>query len=427
MASANWMKATNQKAGALKRHFDENYRIEGNHSNKEIDKSLSHNNYMLGCNSYDEALNSMKKRTKEVDALIPPKRIRKDRVTCCFIELPCPYEITKQEKSDLFFKSAYKIMEDFFGEQNVHGGFVHKDEVHEYVDKDKKNRVSLEHIHVLVSAYTDEKGINGKAFETKARLKKLNSELENMCFRTFGLHLNTGESPGRQSVEHLKEQTELNAELAKIENAIVEAKNDFLTWQEKATIEEIRLREAEEKKNDAENKLSNAKLKLNSVNSKYDAAAKDLKDILDKKSRASEIRRNPFDRETQSYHINMLEQTRNIGYEAYKYMVAANEAEQNAAAIMEEVKRKEKEISPMYKKALKAKEEADYLRQNIEKEINIRVNDKIDKIFDGTSTNREKRLEEFCKTIKFKDGTTVLDFFEEHENALRNKNKDISR
>lgn len=209
MASANWMKATTQKAGAMKKHLGQIERIQGNHSNKDIDKSLSVNNYSIGCSDYAEALASMKRRTKEVDAVIPPKRIRKDRVTCCFIELPCPRRLTQCGQSDDFFKLAYDELCAFFGNENVHGGFVHKDEVHRYVDKDKKMRVSMEHMHVLVSAYTPEKGINGKAFETKSRLKTLNDNLDDMCVKQFGVKLNTKETPEHKSVERLKEETKL--------------------------------------------------------------------------------------------------------------------------------------------------------------------------------------------------------------------------
>ena len=209
MASANWMKATTQKAGAMKKHLGQTERIQGNHSNKDIDKSLSINNYSIGCCDYAEALASMKRRTKEVDAVIPPKRIRKDRVTCCFIELPCPRRLTQCGQSDDFFKLAYDELCAFFGNENVHGGFVHKDEVHRYVDKDKKMRVSMEHMHVLVSAYTTEKGINGKAFETKSRLKTLNDNLDDMCVKQFGVKLNTKETPEHKSVERLKEETKL--------------------------------------------------------------------------------------------------------------------------------------------------------------------------------------------------------------------------
>lgn len=216
VASANWMKATTQKAGAMKKHLGQKERETGNHSNLHIDRLLSSLNYSLGCSDYSEALERMKVRTKTVDQVHPPLRVRKDRVTCCFLEIPCPRELTESGRSDEFFKQVYEVMKAFFGPENVHGGFVHKDEVHDYVDEKGASRVSLEHLHGLVSAYTDEKGINGKAFETKARLRAFNQALEDMCVREFGIPFNTGEKPGRKSVERLKLETELRQEAASL-------------------------------------------------------------------------------------------------------------------------------------------------------------------------------------------------------------------
>lgn len=58
-----------------------------------------------------------------------------DRVTCCFIELPCPDAIRQQGRSDGFFVKMYQQLQNFFGKENGHGGFVHKDEIHDYSDK----------------------------------------------------------------------------------------------------------------------------------------------------------------------------------------------------------------------------------------------------------------------------------------------------
>ena len=223
MASANWMKATTQKAGAMKKHLGQYERENGNHSNEHIDKNLSPNNYTIGCKDFDEALERMKARTAEVDKIMPPKRVRKDRVTCCFVELPCPESIKQQGRSDEFFQQAFQTMKNYFGDKNVHGGFVHKDEVHEYIDKDGLKKMSLEHLHTLVSAYTDKNGINGKAFETRARLKAFNKSLDDMCKNKFGVSYNTGETPQGKAVETLKH----------ISEQIEQKFKEFKEWTEK--------------------------------------------------------------------------------------------------------------------------------------------------------------------------------------------------
>ena len=154
--------------------------------------------------------------------MYPPERKRADRKTACFLEIPCPNELRLQGKSDDFFKKSFEIMQNFFGEKNVHGGFVHKDELHEYRDKDGSIKMSMEHMHLLVSAYAEwqqkdkktgemveRKGINGKNFETRPRLNKLNDMMQEMCQSEFGVSFNTGEKPQKKSVERLKTESAL--------------------------------------------------------------------------------------------------------------------------------------------------------------------------------------------------------------------------
>lgn len=222
MAGVNWKKVTTQTAGAMKRHLGQYEREHGNHSNEHIDKKLSHLNYCIGCDDFSDAFNAMKKRVAEVDKMYPPDRKRADRKTACFLEIPCPNELRLQGKSDDFFAKSFEVMQNFFGEKNVHGGFVHKDELHEYRDKDGSLKMSMEHMHLLVSAYAEwqqkdkktgeiveRKGINGKNFETRPRLNKLNDMMQEMCQREFGVSFNTGEKPQKKSVERLKTESAL--------------------------------------------------------------------------------------------------------------------------------------------------------------------------------------------------------------------------
>lgn len=222
MASVNWKKMTTQTAGAMKRHLGQYEREHGNHSNEHIDKKLSHQNYCIGCDDFSDAFDAMKKRVAEVDKMYPPERKRADRKTACFLEIPCPNEIRLQGKSDDFFAKSFELMQNFFGKENVHGGFVHKDELHEYRDKDGSIKMSMEHMHLLVSAYAEwqqkdrktgemveRKGINGRNFETRPRLNKLNNMMQEMCQREFGVSFNTGEKPQKKSVERLKNESAL--------------------------------------------------------------------------------------------------------------------------------------------------------------------------------------------------------------------------
>ena len=456
MASANWLKATTQKAGAMKRHLGHQERKKGNHSNKNIDTSLSKLNYTIGCGDYSEALERMKERTKEVDAVQPPKRIRKDRVTCCFIELPCPDVLTQQERSDEFFLKAYQVMQNFFGDSNVHGGFVHKDERHEYTDKDGKKKMSLEHMHTLVSAYTADKGINGKAFETKGRLRAFNKALDVMCVKEFGISLNTGETPERKSVERLKQETELRREANELKEKIAESDyrynlyvTDEITITERiealqrelseaeekievAKEAEVRMYKAEKQAEIAEQRTEVAEYKLQEVNAQHKVANKELQKLLGQKAKAAKIMNlNPFS-ETVSFHKNMYEALLSIKDSCYDNEKSANDKLQQAIEIQQQAERKEQSIEPLYQQVQIAYQQAEQekkkqqqLRESVEQQIEERARELADKqiqeMFHGVQTKREKRLENFCEKIRFKDGTSVLDAFKEKERQLKQK------
>lgn len=429
MASANWLKATTQKAGAMKKHLGQKERENGNHSNQDINISLSKQNYSIGCSDYSIALERMKTRTKEVDEVQPPKRIRKDRVTCCFIELPCPDELTQQGRSDEFFHKAYKVIQNFFGDSNVHGGFVHKDERHEYTDKDGKQRMSLEHMHTLVSAYTKEKGINGKAFETKARLRAFNKALDEMCVREFGVHLNTGERADRKSVETLKQESEarqelgeLNKRIGELQRAEAESRDKFLEVDEKATQAEIRASTAEKRAEVAEQMTATAESKLQEINAQYDEANKELKMILDKKAKASKIPSLNLFSETVTYHKNTFEGVQRIGNEAYDRFTKANKALQQAKAIEARVEVREAAVAPLERKAQEEYKRAKELREKQEQLIEQRAEElaqtRVLQGIRGIATNRNQRLESYCRQLQFGDGMTVLDKFEELEREM---------
>lgn len=434
MASVNWMKATTQKAGGLKKHLGQTERENGNHSNKHIDKELSHQNYAIGCSDYPEALERMKERTKEVDEVLPPQRVRKDRVTCCFLELPCPRVITEQGKSDEFFQKAHEIYTEFFGAENTHGTFVHKDEVHEYTAKDGSIQTSLEHAHTLVSAFVEGKGINGKAFETRAKIKALNTAMDEMCVREFGVHLNTGERADRKSVETMKKESEarqelgeLNKRVGELQRAEAESRDKFLEADERATEAEIRASTAEQRAEVAENKLQE-------VNAQYDVANKGLKKVLDKKARASEIKRSIFDRSVQSYHANMLESTRQIGSEAYEELDKANKTMQEAVSVQQRAERKEQAIEPLYQQASVAHQQAEQERKKakelreqqenlIEERAEVRASEKVSQIMQGTPSKERDRMRSYMDSLQFPDGTTALERFEEQEQQLHKKLK----
>lgn len=230
MASVDWLKRTKQAAGALQRHNNQDKRQELEHSNPDIDKSRTHLNYCIGCRDYADAYKAMCKRVDEVDAINPPlKKVDPDkRIVCHALETPCPEEIYKAGRSEEFFNELHKVFQDFFGAENVNGTCVHLDEIHNYIDKDGKEKTSLAHAHTLVTDYVEwtdkvkdkqtkevtireRKGINGKNFETIPRLNALNKAVNDMVLEKFGVAFNTGELARKEKTEVLKARSELAA------------------------------------------------------------------------------------------------------------------------------------------------------------------------------------------------------------------------
>lgn len=240
MASVDWMKMTVQKAGGMaKLHLSKDKRENGNHSNSDIDTSLSHNNYNIGCDDTHDMLKSLKRRTEEVDALYPPQKVRKDRVVACSLYCPCPKEISNKgaEEERMFFEGVHQIYADFFGKENVHGSFIHLDEIHEYTDKDGSRKESLAHAHTIVSAYAEwtekdkktgeikeRKGINGKNFEKRDRYNKLNNQINDFCMKEWNISFLNGGVAQKKKVEELKAEQELHEKKAEINRANSELK-----------------------------------------------------------------------------------------------------------------------------------------------------------------------------------------------------------
>lgn len=191
-------------------HMDRHGADGRNHSNENINPELSPGNFYVGCNSYAEAVDNAEKRLKEVDAVLPPKRLKKDRVEALMVNIPCPLEITEQGRTKEFFDKVNDCMKDYFGEKNWHGMEVHVDEVHQYYDpKLHKECTSLVHAHGVATPYVEGKGVNCKSFMTKANLAKATKVVDDMCLREFGVSFRTYRDPQHKSVEELKSETNI--------------------------------------------------------------------------------------------------------------------------------------------------------------------------------------------------------------------------
>ena len=223
-------------------HMDRHGADGRNHSNENINPELSPGNFYVGCNSYAEAVDNAEKRLKEVDAVLPPKRLKKDRVEALMVNIPCPLEITEQGRTKEFFNKVNDCMKDYFGEKNWHGMEIHVDEVHQYYDpKLHKECTSLVHAHGVATPYVEGKGVNCKSFMTKANLAKATKVVDEMCLREFGISFRTYRDPQHKSVEELKSETNIaRNELQRVvdtQNKMIDQNRDTIIKQNDKIVE----------------------------------------------------------------------------------------------------------------------------------------------------------------------------------------------
>ena len=212
------------------------------HSNKNINPELSSGNFHVGCESFKEAMDNAEKRLKEVDKVLPPKRLKKDRIEVLLVNIPCPREITEQGKTKEFFNKVNDCMKDYFGEKNWHGMEIHVDEVHGYYDRNKHQEcMSLEHAHGVATPFVEGKGVNAKGFMTKANLSRATQVVDEMCLKEFGVSYRTYQDPQHKSIEELKSETNIaRNEMQKVidtQNKMIDQNRDTIIKQNDKIVE----------------------------------------------------------------------------------------------------------------------------------------------------------------------------------------------
>ena len=95
------------------------FREHARYSNEDIDTSLSSRNIVLGCRNASEARSRLRNRIEEVDKVLPPKRVRKDRVVCVEYCVPAPRENMSLDEQIQFLRTAYEGFKELFGSENI--------------------------------------------------------------------------------------------------------------------------------------------------------------------------------------------------------------------------------------------------------------------------------------------------------------------
>lgn len=231
MASVDFQKNTFIGGAAMVGHMTRHDGQAVEYRNKYIDPERAGENYIIGAGRFEDTtargvMEHLRERVRAVDEVQPPKRRVKDRVTVMTYTIAAPAGLSGKQERD-FFRVAHDELAKFSGgRENISPGFVHRDEIHDYTDAATGERVtSRAHMHVAGIPYTAEKGVNGKAFETRGRMRELNKAIDERCRRELGFKFLTGERglSGR-TVEEMQaasetrtkrqERARLNAELS---------------------------------------------------------------------------------------------------------------------------------------------------------------------------------------------------------------------
>ena len=234
MASVTIRKHT--MASASSGQINHCYRKHENYRNQDIDSSLTGENIYLGCNTSDEARAKLHGRIEECDSIIPPKRVRQDRVVAVEYCIPAPREGMPVEQQEIFLRAAYEKMEQVYGNDIIFGA-IHRDEVHHYEDSVGEH-TSRHHLHVMGVPRTETKGINGKEFLKRQKYHEINELMDEVCMSLFGYKYQDGtKQKSKGTVEQLK-QGEKNAK-EYVENAQNEmAKREILFERKQIELEE---------------------------------------------------------------------------------------------------------------------------------------------------------------------------------------------
>lgn len=186
-------------------------REEVDYTNTNINPELADKNEVLRFKGMEretakQSYERLKKRVEELDAIHPPRRRKKDRVTMIAFEIPAPANLPAERERE-FFAIAYREFARMCGgTEQVSQLYIHRDEIHDYIDPvTKETRTSRVHAHAVGIPYTPAHGVNCKNFCTRERFKELQQRIHSRCREELGIEFLDGSGRhSRASVEQLK-------------------------------------------------------------------------------------------------------------------------------------------------------------------------------------------------------------------------------
>ena len=224
MAGVQWSGGKCHGAGeakALLRHNDRDQRLKYEHSNPDLDTSLTHLNfsyfdktYFQKALDYDHMMEAVKCKRKSSG--------KNATVTMQDLVIYCPAEMMDEKTGEYdydrvcqWFRDVGKLMEDRYGPCFIDMD-VHFDEVHMYIEPlSQKYTWSRVHAHVAlipaVPSYAsddppaEEYVLNAKKFSSREAILATNNLIHEMTMDRYGMaYLKGKKKKVSDSVEHMK-------------------------------------------------------------------------------------------------------------------------------------------------------------------------------------------------------------------------------
>lgn len=236
MASVNFKKCKSAgECKAMMRHSEQMERLKHNHSNPDIDKSMTVQNSSLYGLSYDEMCSKYDDRIRTLDETTNTN-LRADRVTMFCLEYTVPEGLPEWQE-EAYLRDIERQIIAQYGEQNFIDSARHMDEKHTYIDHGVE-KISRAHGHAFVIPEIDGK-LNGKKFSSKSQMMKLNQSIDKMSIDKYRIHFMTGKQARHMSVEELKRESHIE------EQAIAIQRNDMILRQQYATSQQLQAEQAQ--------------------------------------------------------------------------------------------------------------------------------------------------------------------------------------
>lgn len=205
-------KGTGQ-AKAMLRHDDKEMREVSEHSNADIDKTKTKQNFSIKGLSYEEKCKFYDERIRALDNSTNTNK-RKDRVTMQSMIVYVPIGLSDADVVKWCHRAS-EILEKKYGAENHIDSDVHLDERHMYYDPEQDAEV-MSRVHMHCNYIPEVNGkLNGKAFSSRRNIMDVNRQLDIMSKIEFNVSYMTGKGKHpSKSVEVLKNAS--NGSYAKV-------------------------------------------------------------------------------------------------------------------------------------------------------------------------------------------------------------------